>query len=247
MYHYERSSRLRFVKFKKLQYNVECIARESQNVYKILSVMLPKSIINRLVSSEFQFSTVTDRFDPAYCIFIEFFGKDLQSFDVELAAFLVNETFRTLDRFLRRYKEFEKIKTICSKVMLLAKPDLEGTDIIPSRMTKMFLQLFEKFSSLTHKEVRSLHAFGQHMQETSDNGTSWEKDWTTLKRRIRIGVDRGPVVAGIVGEEKFCYDLYGDTVNTSSRMQCFANNNSCHCTKAVYNCLSDSESTLSHT
>jgi len=42
---------------------------------------------------------------------------------------------------------------------------------------------------------------------------------TRLHLQLRIGIDTGPVVAGVIGRAKFIYDLWGDTVNTASRME----------------------------
>jgi class 3 adenylate cyclase len=60
---------------------------------------------------------------------------------------------------------------------------------------------------------------------------------TGLPLRVRIGIDTGPVVAGVIGRAKFIYDLWGDTVNTASRMESHALPGTIHVTSRTYDRL----------
>jgi class 3 adenylate cyclase len=57
--------------------------------------------------------------------------------------------------------------------------------------------------------------------------------------QVRVGLDSGPLVAGIIGERKPMYDLWGDTVNTASRMESHGVPGAVHMTDAVRDALRD--------
>ena len=64
---------------------------------------------------------------------------------------------------------------------------------------------------------------------------------------IRIGVNTGPVVAGIVGVKKFQYDIWGNTVNTASRMETLSEPGKVNISQSTYELLKDhAEYTFEH-
>ena len=56
---------------------------------------------------------------------------------------------------------------------------------------------------------------------------------------LRIGINSGPVVAGVIGTRKFVFDLWGDAVNTASRMESHGEPGRIHVTEATFRLLRD--------
>ena len=60
-----------------------------------------------------------------------------------------------------------------------------------------------------------------------------------LDLQLRIGINSGPVVAGVIGRRKFLYDLWGDAVNTASRMESGGTPGRIQVTRPTYELLKD--------
>jgi class 3 adenylate cyclase/CheY-like chemotaxis protein len=170
--------------------HAEQISRERAKSDRLLLNVLPHAIADRLKQGE---STIVDSFPAATVLFADIVG--FSSFSAShtpaRTVQLLNDLFSAFDR-IAEHLLLEKIKTIGDAYMLVGGVPVAREDHAAACAT----------AALEMREA--LRVFNRRY------ALEWE---------IRIGLNSGPVVAGIIGTRKFSYDLWGDTVNVASRME----------------------------
>jgi guanylate cyclase len=123
---------------------------------------------------------------------------------------ILEEVFLAFDGLADRYG-VEKIKTIGDCYMVAAGVPRERADHAQA-LVALALDMLEIVASRT---------FGGH------------------RLAFRIGINSGPVVAGVIGRRKFIYDLWGDAVNLASRMESHGAEGAIQITRATYELVKD--------
>jgi class 3 adenylate cyclase len=138
-----------------------------------------------------------------------------QKISAELLVEEIHQCFSAFDRILEKYK-IEKIKTIGDAYMCAS-----GLPI--SNYSHAYDMIFAA------KEIRD-YMLQRKAEKESKGGISFE---------LRIGIHSGPVVAGIVGQKKYAYDIWGDTVNLAARMESSGEAGKINVSDATYELVKD--------
>jgi adenylate cyclase len=186
------------------------LATSQDRVEQLLLNMLPSPIVAELKKNN---SSVPEYFEEATILFADIVDFTPLSAKLEPLALveLLNRIFCRFDDLAEQFK-LEKIKTIGDAYMVAAGLPLRRHD---------------------HAEAIADMALAMHevMEDiTLEDGTPC---------RIRVGINSGTVVAGVIGTKKFIYDLWGDSVNIASRMESHGEPGRVHVTEATYQRLKD--------
>ncbi|PPC92840.1 MAG: adenylate/guanylate cyclase domain-containing protein [Methylotenera sp.] len=163
---------------------------EQDRSNKLLLNILPVAVAERLKQNDMR---IADHYDSVTVMF-----ADLVNFTQISAKMpptqlidLLSQVFLRFDQLAEKY-QVEKIKTIGDAYMVISGAPTPCTNHA-ERIAAMALDM-----QIALKEVAAK---------------------TGIDMKMRIGINSGPVVAGVIGSTKFSYDLWGDTVNMASRME----------------------------
>ena len=193
-----------------LNYQQQLVKEREQENEKLLLSILPEPVAQRLKNGE---ESIADDFPNVTVLFANLpgFNELANSLSPNETVTLLNDLVTAFDEAAERYG-VEKVKTIGSAYMAVS-----GLSIPRIDHTKRVIDFAIEMALI-------LHSFNRERN-------------TDLK--IRIGINSGEVVAGIVGRSKFIYDLWGDTVNIAHRLQAKARDNSIQISDRVYSTITD--------
>jgi class 3 adenylate cyclase len=157
----------------------------------LLLNILPKPIAARLKRGQ---KTIADSYDEVTVLFadiVDFTTMSAAAASPVAVVDKLNEVFSEFDTLAAKYG-LEKIKTIGDAYMVAGGLPVPRPDHV---------------AAVVAFAVEMLEVVGRH------------RSWTGQPIRLRVGINTGPVVAGVIGRQKFIYDLWGDAVNVASRME----------------------------
>ena len=207
-YQMDDAARREYAAMRQLNAAMRQLGEERERSEQLLLNILPAPIAERLKTSE---ESIAEHSDGVTVLFADIVGFTPLSARKTPRALveLLNRIFSEFDALADAHG-LEKIKTIGDAYMAVAGLPQPWPDHAP-RAARMALAMLDVTARVS--------------AETGE------------KLALRIGLHSGPVVAGVIGRRKFTYDLWGDTVNTASRMESHGVPGAIHCTEATASLL----------
>lgn len=168
----------------------EALSRAEAEIRRLLYNVLPPSIAARKEAGEV---AIADSYDDITVLFADIVGftTKADAMSSEAVVGLLNDLFTRFDRIVAQH-QLEKIKTIGDCYMVAASvPDTRPA------------------------HAREIAAVALELR--AEAGRVSFPDGSPVE--VKIGIASGPVTAGIIGDTKFLFDVWGDTVNTASRLE----------------------------
>ncbi|MDK1118413.1 MAG: adenylate/guanylate cyclase domain-containing protein [Anaerolineae bacterium] len=191
-------------------YYVAAAVRERDNANKLLLNILPKEIASILKKKE---GTIADRHESASVLFADIAGSTplFSNLDPGEVVNWLNEIFSMFDNLVDKYG-LEKIKTIGDNYMVASGVPTPRPDHAQA-LAHFALDMLACLKDIPARNKKQIE--------------------------FRVGINSGPLVAGVIGKRKFQYDLWGDTVNVASRMESHGEVGKVHISKASFELLKD--------
>jgi class 3 adenylate cyclase len=153
-------------------------------------------------------------FEDVTILFTDFVGFTLstEKLAAEELVELLHDYFTAFDQIVARYR-LEKMKTIGDSYMCISGLPQRN----PAHPVDMVMAAFEMLDAVRERQ-------------RPERLAQW---------KVRIGIHTGPVIAGVVGINKFAFDIWGDTVNYSSRMESSGEANRINLSERTYSRVKD--------
>jgi class 3 adenylate cyclase len=209
-YRQEQQARQGFLQRRLIERQVHALAAEKARAEELLLNVLPASIAERLKRGQ---RPIADGFPRVSVLFADIVGFTKMServTPVELVDRL-NRMFSSFDDLADKLK-LEKIKTIGDAYMVAG--------------------------GLHSHEYDHAHTIAEMALAMQRRALEFSREFAE-ELSIRIGIHTGPVVAGVIGKRKFIYDVWGDTVNTASRMESHGEPGTVHVSEETRQLLKD--------
>ncbi len=190
------------------------IQKEKQRSEELLLNILPEEVAEELKNKG---SADAKQFDEVTVMFTDFkgFTQISEKLSPQELVGEIDSCFKAFDNIISKHN-IEKIKTIGDSYMCAG-----GLPVANKSHAE----------DLVRAALEIQHFMQKHLSERKKSGKEIFE--------IRIGIHTGPVVAGIVGVKKFAYDIWGDTVNTASRMESSGEAGKVNISESTYELVKD--------